>query len=369
MIKKKKILILYEEIGLGHKNVAEIISKELKKNSNLIIKSTSIIEKEYFFIKNIVEKIYLILYNNFPFLWTYLHQGKSNSGLNKWVINIVRKLVKSKFEEVIDEFKPDLIISSYAFSAGIVSLIKKEGLKTKSFGVVTDFYMHDYWIYNNIDKYLVVSKDSVNERYRKKLGDKVIVTGIPVDDKFLKKSNKNKILKKLKLDKKKPIVLIVGGSGGLGNINKIVNSLESIDKDFQMIVVTGKNKKLHNQLSSQDFSKNVKIFGFVDNLDELMSISEILVGKPGGSVSAEAIAKRIPIIYWGILSGQEKANALFLNNNKIGYYTKSREKFEELISDIIDNPLKIKNYKKNIEKVSMDNALKKIIRVVENNLG
>jgi len=367
-MKQKRVLILHEKIGFGHTKIAEAIRDSLKeKYPKIKIKEVEVIGQEYPSIKNIIKHIYFSIVNNTPWIWEFLHQGKFSIGGNRFFINIAIDLIKGTFKNTIDNFKPDIIVSTYAFSAGVASRLKEEGYKFKLIGVATDFYLHEYWNYPNIDAYCVSTKLSKMDFAKKGVNEnKIFVTGIPVAKKFLKKTSYISIRKKLKLDLKLPVILVIGGGAGIIKLSSILNNLEKVKKRIQIIVVTGTNKKLYNELREKKFENKIKIFGFIDNVDEFMEISEFIIGKAGGSLLSESLAKRVPTIIYGNLFAQERLNTQYIVNNKLGFFIEDNDELEKLIDELIDNPEKLKVCKKNMEKFSMDQANKKVMEVIIN---
>ena len=284
-------------------------------------------------------------------------------------VNIFVSLIKKKFKILLNDFNPDLIISTYAFYAGVVSTLKEEGYDIPLMGVATDFYLHGYWQHPNIDSYCVPFQDSKNDFSKRGVDKKkIVVTGIPVAHKFFKRKPKSKLLKKFKLNSKDPVIMLVGGGWG-GKLSKVVEMLDKSKTKIQVLVVTGTNKKLYNALKNKKLKNDFKIFGFVNNIEEIMQVSDFIVGKAGGSLLSESLASRVPTIVYGDLPAQERLNAEFFAKRKSGFFAKTDEEFEKIIKDLIKNPKKVRLYKSNMDSYSMDGANKKILKIVSNLLN
>ena len=362
----KKILILHENIGFGHTKIAEVIRDGLKeKYPKIKIKYTEIAGKDYPLIKYFVTETYLWIIGNIPFLWEFLHQSKVSYSGNKFFINIGIGLIKHSFRKILDEFKPDIVVSTYAFSAGVVSRLKEEGYNVKLISVATDFYLHDYWIYKNIDKYCVPFNESAVALSKKWINKKkIIVTGIPVSNKFLKKIPRELAKKKLNFDPNLPLIMVVYGGAGIGKLKYILEYLDSFNENIQIAVITGTNKELYTKLINMTFNHKIKIFRFINNMDEFMSASDFIIGKAGGSLLSESLTKRVPTLIYGKLPAQERLNAEFISSHKLGYIALNDTDFKKIIKKIVSNPKILSKTRSNISKYSMEFALDNVLNLI-----
>lgn len=144
--------------------------------------------------------------------------------------------------------------------------------------------------------------------------DRIRVTGIPIAPSFAQPGNKDIALKNLKLKPDVPKIVVMGGSLGLGPIKSVIRKLDALPQPFDIIVVTGKNKRLRDDLLKRRRPRRhtTKVLGFVENIHELIEVAEVLVTKPGGITTAEALSKHVPMIIINPIPGQEEKNARFL---------------------------------------------------------
>src|SRR3989339_290514 len=113
-------------------------------------------------------------------------------------------------------------------------------------------------------------------------------------------------------------VLVMSGGFGSGPVESIVKQLQEIDFPIQIMIVTGRNKKLEDKLKSEKYTKPTKVFGFVDNVDELLSVTDLLVSKPSGLTTSESLAKGVPMIIVNPTPGQEERNSDYLLEHGAG---------------------------------------------------
>jgi processive 1,2-diacylglycerol beta-glucosyltransferase len=109
-----------------------------------------------------------------------------------------------------------------------------------------------------------------------------------------------------------PTLLVLGGGFGMGPVAEILQELDKVEKPFQTLVVAGRNEELRRELASQDRKHPTHVLGFVTNMHELMTVSDLIITKPGGLTTSEALALGKPLFILNPIPGQETANSDFL---------------------------------------------------------
>ena len=262
----------------------------------------------------------------------------------------------------VSAYDPDVIIYTHVFAGVLLDEIKvKYGLRATTMGIVTDFRLHPYWEENLHLDYVVCADKRLIYNAMKKGFDQsqLLPFGIPIHPKFLKEISKEDARKELGLENKRT-VLVMGGSMGFGDITKNVKTLDLLDIDFQIMVVCGSNKKLCDQLSKMEFTKTVKIFGYVNNVELLMSASDCVVTKPGGLTTSESLAKKIPLIIVNPIPGQEDRNVEFLLNNGAAIATSEFLKLDEAIWICLSDEKRLESLRDAISQIRHPDALDRI---------
>lgn len=309
--------------------------------------------------EKIVNRLYMGVIKRTPVIWEYLYD---NTGVARRIGNIkklIHKLNSPKLKNLFDRFKPDCVICSQAFPCGMVADFKKVYKSNIPLvAVLTDYIPHSYWIYDNVDFYISPCEE-VTERLAKKgvAQQKIKTFGIPFDPKFNEPIDRRKIIKKLRLESAMPIILIMGGGQGLGPIKTILKSLEKIKLNFQEVIVTGANRKLHKYLKkAKKYKKNICVLGYVDYINELMSISDIIITKPGGITTAEALAQRLPIVIVKPLPGQEANNTEYLIRKQAAIRVSQPRDTHVAIEGLLRNPGKLEGLREAARQISKPNA-------------
>ena len=184
-------------------------------------------------------------------------------------------------------FQPDAVVCTQAFACGVIASWKPAtGNDSPALvGVLTDFVAHRYWAHEKVDLYIAPSEETKQTLISQGVPPgRIKAHGLPVGEKFTCPVDKAAVLKTLGLKPDLPKVLVMGGSLGLGPMKSVIRKLNKLPQPFDIIAVTGKNDELKERLSrkGRKLRHHTTIFGFVENVHELMSIAEMVVTKPGG---------------------------------------------------------------------------------------
>src|SRR6185503_2952781 len=179
--------------------------------------------------------------------------------------------------------------------------------------VVTDFEAHALWMEPSVDLYCVAAEETKARLVARKVdGEGVVVTGIPIGGRFSQPIDAAIVRRRRGLRDDLPTVLVLGGGFGMGPVAEILGSLDSIEREFQIVVVAGRNADLRRELAAQDRRHPTHVLGFVTNMHEMMAVADLIVSKPGGLTTAEALALGKPLFILNPIPGQEAANSDFL---------------------------------------------------------
>ncbi|EPZ62011.1 monogalactosyldiacylglycerol (MGDG) synthase family protein [[Clostridium] sordellii ATCC 9714] len=240
--------------------------------------------------------------------------------------------------------------------------------------VLTDYTTHSTWIQNELDYYIV------GHEYVKELlisegvdSNKIKPLGIPVEKSFLQHRNRELVLSELGFDSSKLTVLLMGGSFGAGNIKETLEELININRDFQILVITGKNEslkeKLDKKLKLHNLDKKVKVLGFTNKMNDILASIDVLVTKPGGLTTTEALLKDVPMIVPYYIPGQEEENLDFLCNCGSALRTTKKYSLSVLLKVLIDDSSRLEILKKNIKSIRKFNSSQNIANLVVENLS
>jgi len=357
-----KIFITYASAGSGHRRAAEAIYNYLKANyEELDIKIIDVLDYANPLFKNLYCAGYAFIITKIPAFWTVLYWLTYNQWLrplNKFINHLASRLNAKKFEQLLIAANPDIIVATHFLPIGIAGFLKKRHkINSRLICAVTDFDIHPFWVVPEIEQYVVGL--SVTAAQLNSFGisnTKIKIMGIPVGGEFSENIEKEGIYKKLNLEKNKFTVLILTAAFGFGPIEEIVNLLYG---QIQILVVCGRNTGLYRRLTAKKYN-SVRIFGLVDNIEELMAAAHLVITKPGGLTTAEGLAMELPMIFFRAVYGQETKNAKILENYGVGINTKNLIDIREAVLNYKNNPQRLNAVKEKIRKIKKPNATREI---------
>jgi processive 1,2-diacylglycerol beta-glucosyltransferase len=361
-----KIVIACTSAGAGHLKAAQALYNYFQsQDHDPEIVLVDVLEESDFIFENFYSRAYSFMVNHAQWLWSLIFDLTSRKNLQN-VLTRVRTLNNrintGVFRNFLIQYKPEVIISTHYLPSNLASNLKKKGLiSSKLVTVVTDFGVHPFWVYDRTDLYAVASEASRQELLKLGVQDgKIKVTGIPVDPKFSLEFNKNKLREKFGLDPEKFTVLVVTGSFGIGPIEEIIELLQG---QVQVLAVCARNKRAFSRLSARNYP-GVKVFGFVDNIDELMAISDLIVTKPGGLSISELLSMELVPVFISAIPGQESRNIEILSEYGIGEWAKNPGRVKEIVLDYLGSPQKLKIVKDRIAGMRKPFASQEIYRAL-----
>lgn len=322
MVVLERVVILSVSAGTGHMRAAEALKTAIQE-TNPKAKVTILDTFRYTspFLEKVILGTYMEMLKITPVVYGYLYsqaeRGQPLSGFAKQEFSrILNKLTAPKLVHFLQQSRPQLVVCTHPFPVGILDRLKGEGLlRVPIMATLTDFTVHSFWVFPGVDAYVVASEELMIPFKEFNISlNRVYTTGIPIDPSFGLVVDRGPIYKALELDPFLPTVLVMGGGLGMGSLAEAVQYLGNGPVPCQLLVVTGRNEQLRHRISriTETIRYPVKVFGFVHNIPELMSVAHLMVGKAGGLTCAEALAKGLPIFIIDPLPGQEERNTEFL---------------------------------------------------------
>lgn len=322
---KKRILLVYATAGTGHKKAALAIKKAfdgMKTDAEIdIIDSLDYTNASF---KWSYPNYYIFMVNRIPGLWGFGYYSLDNKifySLVSWIRHLVNWINARALAKFMREGNYDVIVSTHFLATDIAFMEGKKRIPARIINVVTDYLPHSFWIAKGIDTYVVAHEKTKSVLMAKYAipQDKIKVLGIPIDPVFAVTKDKKAIKAARDITEGLFTVLVGSGGFGVGPIVELVKAFKGTDIPMQLLVVCGKNESLAVDIKAlaKDMKIRVKVYGYVDYMDELMEAADIIVTKTGGMMSSEALAKDLPIVGIAPIPGQETRNYNILSESGV----------------------------------------------------
>ena len=340
---RQRLLVMYITARSGHYRAARALEQQIRRiNPRAEILTIDAFQYLNPVLARIVDRMYLSVIQNAPEIWDYLYDNPKVVHRSDSFRKLLHRYDSPRLQGLLQDFRPEAIACTQAFPCGLVADYKEEeGVKTPLYGILTDFSPHAYWVHAQVDGYVVPAEESRQWLLDRRVEpDRVFAHGIPIDPVFSEFPDAAAIRRRLQLDPALPVILMMGGGQGLGPIIEAVDHLDRVPRKFQLLVIAGTNESLYHRLITRApaLKHPVQVFGHVDFIADLMSVSSFIITKPGGLTTAEALAKGLPILALNPIPGQEAKNASFLVKEKAARLVKDFGSLAHEVQRLLDNP-------------------------------
>lgn len=371
-MKINNVIILYASVGGGHFKAAEAVKNYLVEHyPKCHVEMIDALKYTSKMMDKIIIDSYVNMARYSPKMWGEIYKISEKQYSVANFSNAVQRLLSKKLLTLLEDSHPDTIISTHPFLTEMVaSLKKRKKISTELNVIITDYASHKLWELKPqfVNRYFVACEDVKYTLISHGIDEKkIFVTGIPLGPSFLKTFDKEKIYKELGLDsQKKTVLLFGGGEYGLSNVKSFLSGLLSVQEDFQLVAIAGKNLKTKRMFErvTAGYDKNVTILGYTNKVPELMHIADFIVSKPGGLTSTEILASNVPFIIINPIPGQEEENARFFLNAGAAVRLYDPEKTQPLFEQLFACEERINSMKQMQKLVSKPDSTAEIARII-----
>lgn len=361
----RRILILSVAIGSGHLKAGEALCQAFCGHFNGEAYHLDFMRYAFPGFSRLVEKSYFYSTKYFPLVykWLYHLEDRKQSLLQICESRIATK----KYTRLIDAYKPDAIIATHSFPAVVASQLH-DRFPIPYTVVITDYVSHHIWVNPHTQLYFVAHQGMVDQLQEAGADrDKIRVTGIPVRPEFTRNFSREGLQQKLGLEPDLLTLLIMSGGNGVGPLTNVIRTLAGLREQIQFIAITGNNRGLYSKLQTifANFHLKGRVLPFVDNIQEYMAVSDLLVSKAGGLTVAESLVMGLPMVIIRPTPGQEEGNTRFLEQSGAGIYLKKIGDLRKIVEGLIGQPTKLDRMRQNALRAAKPNAATTILTEVE----
>ena len=364
----RRFLLLHITTSSGHHRASCAIARAIARADPLAhVSSIDAFDYTSRPVRWAITRSYASLIKHQPDVWEYLYDNPAVHQRVQHLRSLLHRYQAAKLQRLLGEVKPDAIACTQAYPCGMVAdfFKKHRHARVPLIGVLTDYAPHLYWFHETVDAYVVPS-EQVKRRFlmRNVEASKVKVLGIPIDDVFLRPVDRDAAARAFGLNPDQPILLIMGGGGGFGQLRDVVLNLDTLPHPCQLVVLAGTNRPLLSWLQTQRFRHRVLPLGYTDQVPQLMSLATLLVSKPGGLTTSEALAKRLPLVIVNPIPGQEAYNARFLLSQSAAVQATSPETVRQTVRDLLENPEQLEALRRRIGTLAHPDAARDVAKLL-----
>ncbi len=341
-----RVLLMYITMFSGHYRASVAVERAIRQ----LAPDTELLNldaAQYFnpILSRLADQLYMRVIRSTPQVWDYMYDNPAVAVRSQPFRQWLHRYNAPKVRELLAEFQPTVVACTQAFPCGIVADYKRRtGSSIPLYAILTDFVPHSYWLYPQVDRYFVGSEAA--QAWLEQSGiprDRIQRTGIPIDPVFAEPTDGAPRLRALGLDPAQPIVLVMGGGQGLGPIEQVTMALAALPEPFQLVVIAGVNAKLQRRLAKlvPNVRRRLVVLGHVQFIHELIGAATLLVTKPGGLTTSEALAKQLPMILVDPIPGQEVKNTQLLLQYQVAIRAQRWDEVPQVVSELLQSPTRL----------------------------
>jgi len=366
----KHILILSASVGAGHLRAAEAVetaAHQMLPNDH--VENVDVLSLTNAAFRRIYGKAYLDLVNKAPYVLGYFYDlmdRPSTSGRSDRLRTLLERANFKKLNDLLEAQKWDLVIHTHFLPAELAARLKNKGQVTfPQVTVTTDFETHRLWINTPCDLFFTATQEGALHLQSYGVPPQNLrVTGIPIHPRFSTLSSRSECVKKFGLVGDRPILLQLAGGFGAGPIEKVHRTLLEMKTPIELVTVCGKNQAVAEKLKSLPCPSIHKrhVLGYTTEMDEWMTVADLIVSKPGGLTSSEALATGSPMVIINPIPGQESRNSDYLLESGVAIKANNLSTLGYKIERLLKSPDRLELMKAEALKISHPRAAFEILR-------
>ena len=358
-----RVLILSANTGGGHNSTAAALAEQLAKMNvgYEIVDALSMISEK---VSGFISWGHSYVYRKLPRLFGTAYRFEERHPPQKIYDYFAKGAVMLQEKLLSEHF--DAVICVHVFAGMMMTEVRRRfENRVPNYFVATDYTCSPGVAALDADGFFIPHRMLFSEFVRGMIpADKLYATGIPVRGEFYEALDKTQARRKLGLREEGQMVLLGCGSMGCGKLERHALELAyRLPNDVTLVVLCGKNEELANDL--QRFASDTfEVVGFTNDIPLYMSAADVYLTKPGGLMTTEAIAKRLPMAFIDAVPGCETRNFDFLTRIGVAEGTKNWKQAISKVAWMLEHPEVLEKQKSTMETFNPGIASEQICRCV-----
>ncbi|MDX6696182.1 MAG: processive 1,2-diacylglycerol beta-glucosyltransferase [Blastocatellia bacterium] len=365
-----KVLVLSASAGAGHVRAAQAVESALNEMQVArAVRHVDTLDYTNKLFRRLYSRAYLDLVNNAPEVLGWLYDQLDKPWKNERRRLALDKLNTRPFVKLLKDYQPEIVVCTHFLPAEIISWLRaKERLRCRQVIVVTDFDVHAMWLCHHYERYFVALDET--REHLSKLGippSKLSVSGIPIDPIFAQPKDKQEMRRKHNLAADRTTILVSAGGFGVGSIEHLMAPLMELRHPAQIISICGRNEEMKRKVEGlarrlpAGSHVAVKALGYTNEMDELMAASDIVLGKPGGLTTSEALARGLVFVIVNPIPGQEERNSDHLLEEGVAIRCNNLPVLAYKVDRLLDDPARFRSMQANARRLARPRAAYDIV--------
>jgi processive 1,2-diacylglycerol beta-glucosyltransferase len=356
----RRILLISASIGGGHTAAARALEVACTEKG-LEVKHIDLLDYIPLPLRLVYRQTYFDLVRTAPdfidWLGKNLDRNPTESKTRRQKLRArISRLISYYLPRAISEYQPDWIIHTHFIAPEILST-RGRRLKIPQAVVITDFAAHSLWLQPKIARYFVASEEvKVHLEMSGVDSERIAITGIPIDVRFASLESKEKARAILGLSQSKDFLLFMASGLDEKVLPPLLRQLETLRYPLKAAVILG--------LLPETTDVDVELIGYTKEMPRYMAAADLIVGKPGGLTTSEALAASLPFAVVNPYPLQEEANTTFLLEHGVGFRVDPLTVFGYKVRSFLQNTERRERMVHNAQSLAKPNAARDILNAI-----
>jgi processive 1,2-diacylglycerol beta-glucosyltransferase len=338
-----KLLLVSASAGAGHTRAAQALEEAARLGlPDAAVRHVDVLD----FVDRVYRKAYaggyLSMVDRAPEVWGYFYDASDRvprEGFRRKLVRAFDRMEFARFRAFVKDFAPDVVLATHFLAAQVFTPKERRKIRFRFGLVVTDFDVHAFWVQPHADVTFVATEELRAILTGRGVDEKrIVVTGIPVMPAFAARHDRRRLRASFGIAEGVPAILVMGGGSGVGSMRGAVEAALGAGR-AHVLAVAGRNTALERKLCELDVPRGaaLSVFGFVENVHDLMAAADLAVTKSGGLTTAECLASSLPMVIRDPIPGQEERNSDFVLEAGAGVRANGADSLRFKLKSLLSN--------------------------------